>query len=320
MKKAIGIDIGGTKISVVAGDERGRIFAQKVVPTFKGVHVGKGIAALAAEIQMLRQKSGAKIEGIGVGIPGPVDTQKGIVPRSPHLEGWEGLPLRDILRKVLKVPVLMGNDANAAALGEKNFGQGRGKSDFIYMTVSTGIGSGVILNGKLFEGVSFVAGEVGHMKIVPEGAPCKCGRFGCLEAYASGTAIARMGEEAFLKRKKKAVLKKLAGGKPVTAQTFGLAARAGDKISLEVYRQAGFYLGIGVANLLNLFNPELIILGGGVWKSAPGEFWKEMMKTCKWNAWPQAFGAVEIVKSKLGGHSGDLGALALGFEAVSHKN
>ena len=316
MKKAIGIDIGGTKISVVLGDEKGRLETQKILPTLTGAKTREGVRALVKTLLELKKQAGGRVEGIGIGIPGPVDSDKGIVPKSPNLPGWENLPLARILRNELKLPVLMGNDANAAALGEKIFGQGKGKKDFIYVTVSTGIGSGIIVDGKLLEGVSFVAGEVGHMTIVPSGQICKCGKKGCLESYASGTAIARMAGKIFNLPGKSAEKKKIFGKEPVSARLLGLAGRKGNKTSLEIYSTAGFYLGIGLSNLLNTLNPEMIILGGGVWNSAPKTFWSSMMKSCRENAWPQAFKAVKIVRSNLKGHSGDLGALALGFSAT----
>ncbi len=316
MRKAIGVDIGGTKISVVLGDEKGSLKIHKILPTLTGVKTSEGIQELVRTLIEFKKKSGGRLSGIGVGIPGPVDSRKGIVPKSPNLPGWENLPLAGILKKELKLPVLMGNDANAAALGEKLFGQGRGKKDFIYITVSTGVGGGIIAEGKVLEGASYVAGEIGHMTIVPEGAGCKCGKKGCLESYASGTAIARMAGEIFNLPGKKAEKEKIFGKNPASARLLGLAAKKGNKTALGIYSQAGFYLGIGIANLLNTLNPEMVILGGGVWNSAPKEFWNSMMKSCRENAWPQAFKAVKIVRSNLKGHSGDLGALALGFEAT----
>ncbi len=314
MKKAIGIDIGGTKISIVTGTDHGKILSQKIIPTLTGAQTARCIENMAEEIDRLRRQTAGRIQGIGVGVPGPVDSARGVVPKSPHLKGWEGLPLRKILQKKTGLPIFMNNDANAAAIGEKVFGQGRKKSNFIYVTVSTGIGSGMVLNGKLFEGESFVAGEVGHMTIVPGGASCKCGKKGCLEAYGSGTAIARMARETYSKE----ALKKLTGGEPVSAKILGAAVKKGDKTALGVYRCAGSYLGIGLANILNILNPEMIILGGGVWNSSPKAFWDSMMKSCKREAWPQAFKAVKIVRSNLGGHAGDLGALALVFESLDH--
>lgn len=313
MKKAIGIDIGGTKISVVLGDDKGRILSQKILPTLTGSKTGHGVRTLVQTVLEIKKKAKGNVCGIGVGIPGPVDSRRGTVPKSPNLPGWEKMPLARILKSKTKLSVLMGNDANAAALGEKKFGQGKGKKDFIYMTVSTGIGSGIVIDGKLLEGASFVAGEVGHMTIVPDGAACKCGKKGCLEAYASGTALARMAAEIFNLPINSGEKRKVFGNEPVSARLLGPAARKGNRLALKIYSAAGFYLGVGLANLLNTLNPSVIILGGGVWKSAPKEFWNAMMKSCRENAWPQAFKAVKIVRSNLKGHSGDLGALALGF-------
>lgn len=317
MKHALGVDIGGTKISMVLGNDRGKILTQRIIPTLTGKETRRGVSNLVSGLEELKKNFKGRLAGIGVGIPGPVDSAKGIVPRSPHLGGWEGLKLRQILSSRLKLPVRMGNDANAAGLGEKNFGQGRNKKNFIYVTVSTGIGGGIVIDGKLLEGASYVAGEIGHMTIVPKGAPCKCGKLGCLEAYGSGTAIARMGHEEYKKAGKLDALRRLTEGRLVSAKDLGIAAKKGDKLADEVYARAGFYLGIGLANLLNTINPEMIILGGGVWRSSPKSFWNAMMKSCRAEAWPQAWDAVRIVRSTLEGHSGDLGALALGFEAKS---
>lgn len=317
MKHALGVDIGGTKISMVLGNEHGKILAQKIIPTLTGGKTSESVRAMTQALGQMKKEFKGRLSGVGIGIPGPVDSASGIVPRSPNLSGWQGLQLRKILQKNLGLPVRMGNDANAAALGEKIFGQGRGLKNFIYVTVSTGIGGGIVSEGKLLEGVSYVAGEVGHMKLVPQGELCKCGGRGCFEAYASGTAIARMAGEEYRKRGKSAALRKLAGGEPLAAWHVGLAARGGDKIALEVYKKAGAYLGTGLANLLNILNPEMIILGGGVWNSAPPEFWKTMLRTCSRDAWPQAMKAVKIVRSNLKGHAGDLGALALGFETCA---
>ena len=146
-----------------------------------------------------------------------------------------------------------------------------------------------------------MAGEIGHISVVPEGKPCKCGRRGCLEAYASGTAIAHFYNE--LKKKK------VKGAKEV-----GLAASSGDKVAIESYRKAAYYLGIGLANLMNVLNPEAIVIGGGVLKSAPPVYWKEVLRSAKGHAWPEAFQTTKVLQSPLLGHSGDLGALALVFK------
>ncbi len=317
----IGIDIGGTKISIVAGDAFGRIFESRVIPTLTGSKTKQGIAHLLAELKDMTADARFKnrIAGIGIGIPGPVNSKNGTVPFSPNLPGWKNLALKKMIQSKLRIPVVMANDANAAALGEKVFGQGRNVSDFIYMTVSTGIGGGVVIGGKLLEGVSFVAGEIGHMKIVPRGNPCKCGMKGCLESYASGTAIAASAKKMLTPAQIKKVLS-FSDASVLSAKVLGRAARRGYAPVIRVYRHAAFYLGVGIANLLNALNPEKVILGGGVFKSAPPEFWNAMLQSCAENAWPEAFQAVKIVPSKLHGRVGDLGALALVFTGLESSS
>lgn len=313
---ALGIDVGGTKISITVGDRHGRILAHRLIPTRTGSQTQKGIEEILRNLKELANHPDFKnkILGIGIGIPGPVNTQKGIVPFSPHLPGWKGLPLKKVIQKSLRLPVRMANDANAASLGEKNFGQGRHLSHFVYITVSTGIGSGIVLDGKLLEGASFVAGEMGHMTLVPGGALCKCGKHGCLEAYASGTALTRMARESLARAQILEIIEASEISERLSAKVLGLAARKGNKAAIHLYETAGAYLGIGIANLLNVLNPEKVILGGGVFKSAPRHFWRSMMASCKINAWPEALKAVKIVPSKLRGQVGDLGALALVFD------
>lgn len=316
MKTAVGIDIGGTKISMVIGNSQGRILAENRIPTLAGAKAKEGIASLIQNLKNLIASSGIpkkQILGIGVGIPGPVNPKTGIVPVSPHLGGWQGTSLKKIIERETKLRVTMNNDANAAALGEKIFGQGRGVSDFIYMTVSTGIGGGIVIDGKLLNGTSHVAGEVGHMTIVPNGERCKCGKLGCLEAYASGTAIARFAAQELKRHGLSKMMTMMTQGRPLTAQVVGQCALKGDPLAIRLYELTGFYLGVGIANLLNILNPQKIILGGGVFKSAPKHFWKAMLASCKQAAWPDAFRAVKIVPSKLRGRVGDLGALALVF-------
>ncbi len=322
MKYAIGIDIGGTKISIVIGDHKGRILAERTLPTLTGPRTRESVQNLCSELKEMTAEFGPrakKIVGMGVGIPGPVDSKRGIVPHSPNLKGWKGIRLKKILESRFRVPVIMINDANAAAIGEKIFGLGRDVRDFIYMTVSTGIGGGIVVNNTLLEGKGFVAGEVGHMTIVPRGDLCRCGKQGCLEAFASGTSIAAYAKKE-LRKSKSSVLSRLLEDRPLSAKLVGRAAREGDRFAIEVYKRAGFYLGVGIANLLNILNPEKVILGGGVWKSAPPEFWNAMMKSCRTEAWPEAMKTVKILRSSLIGRVGDLGALALAFEQHSKKS
>lgn len=304
LKYALGVDIGGTKVSVTLGNSSGKILVRKKILTQIRT---KSIICLKETITclgtLIRESQIPKKQflGIGIGSPGAVNSQKGILPRSPNLPGWTGIPIVRILKKKFKLPVYLANDANAAALGEAVFGAGEKLKNLIYITVSTGIGGGLILNGRLHEGNGFVAGEIGHLTVVPDGRKCNCGRRGCLEAYASGNAIARFYSEA----KKK----KVKGAKEV-----GLVASFGDEMALEIYRKAAYYLGIGIADLMNILNPEAIVIGGGVLKSAPPVYWQKVLRSAKDHAWPEAFQTTKIVKSPLLGHSGDFGALALVFK------
>ena len=311
----IGIDIGGTKISMVIGTAKGRILARREIPTLKHRHVRACVQKLIQNLQLLMRETGLsknQLRGIGIGIPGAVNRAKGIVPKSPHLQGWKNFPLRRVLTRHFGLPVEMTNDANAAVVGEKIFGAGRGKQHVIYITVSTGIGGGLIAHDRLIEGKSFVAGEIGHMTIVSGGNRCPCGQSGCLEAYASGTAIAADVRRKIRQGQGKSLVRRLAG-KQVTAREIGLAARGGDRLALEAFQNAGHYLGIGIGSLLNLLNPEIVILGGGVFKSAPRAHWQAMMRSAKKHAWPEAYRAARIVRTSLGDSVGNLGALALVF-------
>ncbi|MFH1800145.1 MAG: ROK family protein [Candidatus Omnitrophota bacterium] len=315
MKYAVGIDIGGTKISLVLGTEKGKILARHEIKTGVRAKTKACVKELASNLRTLILHSCVspkKILGIGVGCPGPVDSSKGALPRSPNLPGWKGIPLRSILQKATGLPVFLANDANAAALGEQLLGAGKRTQDLIYITVSTGIGGGIVMNGELHEGAGCVAGEVGHMSVVPEGRRCGCGKRGCLEAYASGTAIVNDVRER-MTSKNTVLWKFLRGNKRVGAKQVGRAACEGDKLAIESYRKAGYYLGIGIANLLNILNPQKVVIGGGVLKSAPKIFWKAMIKSAKQHAWPEAFRTVRIVPSQLKRHVGDHGALALVF-------
>jgi glucokinase len=317
MKYAIGIDIGGTKISAALGNHRGKILAHCQIKTLKGRDSHECIRQLIQNLHHIIQSSGVSanlIKGIGVCLPGAIDTNKGIIPVSPHLEGWKGIPLARMLFQTLKLPVRMANDANAAALAEKVFGQGQGVRNFIYMTVSTGVGGGIVIDGKLLTGTSFVAGEIGHMTIDPFGEKWKLGEIGVLEAYASGTAVARYVSSKLKGKHLKSLVKYRDTDGQVSAKRIAQQAKRGDRLALEAFGRAGFYLGIGVANLLNVLNPRKVILGGGMLESPPPVFWKTFRQTCRRRSWKQAYQAVRIVRTKLGNRVGNLGALALVFE------
>jgi glucokinase len=255
-----------------------------------------------------------QITAVGVGSPGPVDAAEGLVVAPPNLPGWDRVPLRQTIEDALGIPTYLENDANAAALGENVFGAGRGTKEMIYMTVSTGVGGGFIFGGKLYGGASGAAAEVGHMTILPRGPHCGCGNRGCLEAVASGTAIAREGRELLL-RDVPTLIAELAGGDPdlVSAKVVAQAAQQGDAEAEEIIYEAMSYLGVGVANLVNLLNPELIVIGGGLTNMGDALF-GAVRRAVDRRTFPIAAQRVRIVPAELGDRVGVLGAAAVAMQ------
>lgn len=252
-----------------------------------------------------------QIEAVGIGSPGPLNPNSGVVYEMPNLSGWHDVPLADRVALELGLRVFLNNDANVAALGEYRFGAGRGTKDMIYITVSTGIGGGIIVDGRLLQGARGLAAEIGHHTVEAHGVRCKCGNVGCLEAYASGTAIARMATEAVSSGSESL----LAGMDAITAKDVAEAARKGDRLSLEVMHTAGFYLGVGIVNLLHIFNPSRIILGGSVTKSFD-LFRDAMWNTIRERAWAPYLEGFDIVLAELGDDVGLMGAMALVLEKI----
>ncbi|MFW6007125.1 MAG: ROK family protein [Halanaerobiales bacterium] len=312
----IGVDLGGTKILTAIADGEGKIIARKKLSTEaeKGQEVI--IKNIEETINSVLQKSGIKksnVKKIGIGSPGPLSTAKGVIYETANLP-WKNVPIVDIMEEKTGIPVQLENDANAAGLGEKWFGAGKGVDDLIYITVSTGVGGGIIIDKKALQGYDGAAGEIGHMTIQPAGPQCGCGNYGCLESFASGTAIAREGRKA-LKEDKSHVLKELSDNNPdkIDAYLVAQGAFKGDEVCKEIYNKAGYYLGIGIANLINIFNPEMIVMGGGVWKD------EELLKDAMWEsleerALSSSLEQVEICKVKLGDDTGVKGAIAVAME------
>ena len=315
----IGIDVGGTKILGVRADREGKIAAQVQRPTRGSEGLDAVVDRIAEMIRELTPSDG-EIEGIGVGIPGPTNPMKGLVYNPPNLPGWKTVPLRDMLQARLSVdtPIVLVNDANAAALAEFMFGAGcpkaRGKgkeiNHLVYLTVSTGVGGGVVVDGKLFVGSSGLAAELGHMVIDVNGPRCYCGGIGHLEAMASGTALAREGYMVVASRRETSMADAV-GGKPekVTAEVVVQAAQSGDPAACELMEREGFLVGIGVVNCIHAFNPELIVIGGGV-SNAGDLLFNPVRATAKERVMPAYHGTYEIVPAALKGTSGALGAVA----------
>lgn len=312
---AIGVDLGGTKILTALVDGGGRVMQRHRVPTPRE-GPGAVVEAIAGTVDAVLQGAAVARQaamGIGVGSPGPLDPRTGIVLEPPNLPGWHDVPLAQMLSGRLGMVTHIEHDANAAALAEWWIGAGRGIRDLVYMTISTGIGGGIILGDVLLQGVSGTAGEIGHTTIDVDGPPCGCGRPGHLEAMASGPAIARMAAEASGTGRHTVVLA-MAGGDPsrITAEMVEEAARQGDAVARDVLDRAGFYIGVGVANLLNLLNPGRVIIGGGVSKAGEMLF-GPIRRTVSELAFEHPARDAEIVPAALGDDVGAIGAAAVVF-------
>lgn len=308
----IGVDLGGTKIATGAGDETGSILVRDVRPTeaHKGVEITVG--NIKASIRQVQQELGpdCQICGIGVGSPGPLSVSEGVVYSSPNL-GWDHVPIRQILEDEFGVRVELGNDANVAGLAEWRFGAGEQCRNMIYVTVSTGIGGGIIVDKQLLLGSQDFAGEIGHMIVVENGPLCGCGRRGCFEALASGTAIARRAQEIARLGVPTAMID-LAGGEVdrIDSAVVARADAAGDKVASEVLDEAIRYLSIGLGNLVTIFNPDRIVIGGGV--SNIGErLFEPLRQMILSRAIKESVNHVEIHRAELGADVGVVGAMCL---------
>lgn len=267
------IDLGGTKIysAVVTGDDT--VAGEDLRPTNPEAGQAAIISAMVASLAAAAERAGIGLDelcGAGVAAPGPVDAMRGNLMNPPNLPGWGDVALGAILSERLKLPIVVENDANAAAMGEYLAGAGRGARSLIYVTVSTGIGGGIVLDGRLYRGSDGAAGEIGHMVIRPAGPLCGCGNRGCLEAVASGTALARDGGAAILAGEAPVlarIVERHGGG--ISAELVARAASEGDEGASSLLRRAGEMLGIGLGNLVNLLNPDVIAVGGGVAKIGP---------------------------------------------------
>lgn len=304
----IGIDLGGTKIKGALADLEGNIISSNTVLTdaFKGEKaVLDRINGVIARVLEEGGKTINEIKAIGIGSPGPLDSKKGIIITSPNLP-FRNFNIVSEVKKVYDLPVYLENDANVAAIGEYMFGAGKGKRNMIYVTVSTGVGGGAVLNGKLYKGSTSNALEIGHTTLLPDGPKCNCGNYGCLEAFSSGTAIARQAREAL----EAGLETSLSQYEKVTSYEVYVEAQKGDKVSKDILEKSFTYLGIGIANTIVSFDPEMIVIGGGVSKMGSVMFDKinEVVKVRTLEAMADA---CEIVVAGLGEDAGVKGAVAL---------
>jgi glucokinase len=248
--------------------------------------------------------------GVGIGAPGPLDREEGIVIVAPNL-GWRNFPLRDRIAKRLGLPATLDNDANCATVGEWWQGAAKGGRTVVGMTIGTGVGGGVIIDGKLHHGASDVAGEIGHTTIDLNGRHCKCGNYGCLEAYASGPAIATRAREVLVREETASLLPTMVEGRleAITAETVYKAAQQGDAVANEIVRDTARYLGAGIANLLNIVNADVVVVAGGVTQAGDTLF-MPMRAEVRRRAFRPAVDAARIVPGALPGTAGVVGAVA----------
>lgn len=314
----IGVDLGGTNIVVGAMSADGsRQFAMHSTPTpprSEGSServVERMIEMVEVTIAETLTETGAtrnNILGVGIGAPGPLDRENGVVIIAPNL-GWHNLPLRDLISDAVRLPATLDNDANCATYGEWWVGAARGARNVVGITIGTGIGGGLIIDGKLYHGSSDVAGEIGHMTIDQTGRRCGCGNYGCLEAYASGPNIAERAREA-LRSGEISELPSMVGGdlERITAATVYEAAHKGDLVAREVVRDTAKFLGVGLANLLNVFNPDVVVVAGGVTQAGDALF-EPLRAEVRRRAFKPAVAACRIVPGELPGTAGVIGAV-----------
>lgn len=311
----LGVDLGGTKVKLALVDASGRLLSTQKFYTHPNKKPNQVIADIIEGIDRCLSRSGKKAEAIGVGVAAQVDF-KGVVQGSPNL-GWRNVPLKKKLEEKIEMPVIVTNDVRAATWGEWLFGSGRGVNHLAVLFVGTGIGGGVISHGKLLEGYTNMAGELGHTTIVYDGRQCHCPNKGCLEAYAGGWAIAERTQEAINKTPTEGLLlKSLAGStEEITAETVSRAYRQGDPLARTLVKETGRYLGAGVVSIINAFNPCRVVLGGGVIEGIP-ELVEMVKNFTRKRALEAAVERVEIVKTKLGGDAGVIGAASLAQKLI----
>jgi len=305
MSVHIAVDVGGTHI-------RAAVFSQESLEPVK-LERTTTQSADSTPLERIKELIASvwpeeeTVQAIGIAAPGPLNPFEGMILAAPNIPGWKDLPLTQELEDRFQVPVLLGNDANLASLGEWHYGAGKGHHHVVYLTVSTGIGGGVIINDQLLRGRRGLAAELGHVTVLPDGPMCSCGQRGHLEALASGTAIAKWVQDE-LRRGSESSLR---GEQEITAKLVSQAAKKGDQLASDALARAGSYIGLAVANYLHIFNPTIVIIGGGV--SQSGDLLMEPMRTAieEHVMTSHYMDDFTLTTAALGDRAGLMGALAL---------
>ncbi len=314
-KYSIGVDLGGTNIVSAIVNYQGKIVNRLKVPTLaergKEATIKRIIETIHENIVQSAIAPG-DIIGIGIGAPGPLDVKKGVINFAPNLPGWKDVPLKKILEDEFNIKVVLENDANAAAWGERCFGAGQGVNNLVCFTLGTGIGGGIIIDGKIYHGSNYGAAELGHMTVNKDGPRCNCGNYGCLEAYSSATGIKNRIKNRIKEGIKSEFLNfdddKLF--ESLRLKSIFETARKGDKLTKGVVEEAISYLGIAIANIANILNPEMVVLVGGITNEGD-KLLIPLRREVKKRAFYSNYKSLKIVIGELGGNAGVLGAAAL---------
>ena len=315
-----GIDMGATHLRILIANCAAQVIEEKEIP----IDIADGpVACIDRADALLRDlavNAAVRIEdllSIGIGVPGPIQTEAGMVVAPPIMPGWDRFPIRSTLEKRWGRPVSLNNDAELGAVGEWAYGAGRAARNLAYIKVGTGVGAGLLLEGRTYFGATGSAGEIGHITLDPEGELCTCGNHGCLETIASGPAIARRAQKAIAEGKQ-SQLALLNGSGPLTAQDVAAAAGQGDLLSQQIIAEAGEQLGVAIAGLVNLINPNMVVVGGGV--AQIGDLFLEpVRREVRRRSLPASVRAVQIVTALLGRRSASMGAVVQALSIALHQ-
>jgi len=323
MRYLAGVDIGGTNIKLALVDREARLTVKRTFSTLKFKGKSALIDAIVSQIEGLVSGQGINkkdIIGIGIGAPGAVDIRTGTVHYLTNIPDWREVPLGSILKKRLGIPVFVDNDANVMALGESYFGAGVGAVNMLCVTLGTGVGGGLILDGKLYRGSSYAAGEFGHIPINIDGPKCRCGSRACVEAYAGNSYIVKEAAHSIRKGAKTLITKLVKGDlSKITPEIISEAARKNDRFSKKIWTDVGEKIGVGLAGVVNLLNIERIVIGGGI-AEAGRILFDPIRKTIKERAMRLPANTVKVVKAKLGYDAGLIGTATLVLYELERKN
>lgn len=313
---AIGIDVGGTKIAAGLVNYQGQILQRFTTRAHSQQPPDMVIEAIEQAYRAVLAQSSvpaAEIEAVGLGFPGNTNGPAGVVLVSSNLPAWNHFPLRDILCRRLDIPVVLDNDTNLCAVGEHRFGAGRGSRNMCYMTLSTGLGLGIIINGQLYVGQSGTAGELGHVVIDISGPACTCGKKGCLMAYASGIGLSRMAYERIEAGAETVLRQKVpAGGRRIEGEQIALAASQGDAVARDILAKTGYYCGVAMSMIVQILNPEVVVLGGGL-TQVGAALLDPALAAMREHTQPELWDSVQVKPWQLGNDLGIIGGAARVF-------